>query len=135
MVKRNKLLVTALAATLAAASSMSGVARAESAATFGDARPGGISMMADALIARPFLMGATAIGAGLFTLSLPFTLVGGTTDHTWDTLVVTPAEAAFVRCLGCTPVQHERARAERITQRQVDAAAAEAPAATEESAN
>lgn len=136
MVKRNKLLVPALAATLVAAATMSSPASAAERNRFDDSRPGGLSMMADALLARPVLIGATAIGAGMFVVSMPFALIGGTTGDTWGTLVVTPAEAAFVRCLGCTPVQDERIRTERRTARQqAEAAAAAANSSEEEAAN
>lgn len=64
--------------------------------------PPAFAMAGDLLIARPLLIGATVIGAGLFVVSLPFTAAGGGIGATGKALVVDPAKAAFVRCLGCT---------------------------------
>ncbi|WP_462380742.1 multidrug transporter [Pseudomonas sp. Marseille-QA0892] len=64
--------------------------------------PPAFAMAGDLLIARPLLIGATVIGAGLFVVSLPFTAAGGGIKETGQALVVDPAKAAFVRCLGCT---------------------------------
>ena len=51
--------------------------------------------------ARPLLVVATVIGAGAFVVSLPFTALGGNVGDAGQALVVAPAKAAFVRCLGC----------------------------------
>lgn len=64
--------------------------------------PPAYSMVADAVIARPLLIAATVIGAGVFIVTLPFTLLGGGVDRAGQALVVEPGKAAFVRCLGCT---------------------------------
>lgn len=64
--------------------------------------PPAYSMVADAVIARPLLIAATVIGAGLFVVTLPFTALGGGVDRAGQALVVEPGKAAFVRCLGCT---------------------------------
>nr|WP_244309247.1 multidrug transporter [Pseudomonas duriflava] len=64
--------------------------------------PKGYAMIGDLLIARPLLIAATAIGAGAFVVSLPFTLLGGNVGEAGQALVVEPGKAAFVRCLGCT---------------------------------
>ncbi|MGG2398123.1 multidrug transporter [Pseudomonas sp. SH1-B] len=64
--------------------------------------PPAYAMVGDLLIARPLLIGATIIGAGLFVVSLPFTATGGGIGATGKALVVDPGKAAFVRCLGCT---------------------------------
>ena len=60
------------------------------------------SMVGDLIIARPLLIAATAIGAGVFVVSLPFTALGGNVGEAGKALVVEPGKAAFVRCLGCT---------------------------------
>ncbi len=67
-----------------------------------EAQPSGGAMVVDALVARPLLIVATAAGTGLFLVSLPFTALGGGVGSTAETLIKTPAEAAFRRCLGCT---------------------------------
>ncbi|MDH4871717.1 multidrug transporter [Pseudomonas sp. BN515] len=64
--------------------------------------PSGYSMAGDILIARPLLIGATVIGAGLFIISLPFSALGGNVEDAANALVVEPGREAFVRCLGCT---------------------------------
>lgn len=64
--------------------------------------PKAYSMIGDLLVARPLLIGATAIGAVAFVVSLPFTAAGGNIGEAGKALVVEPGEAAFVRCLGCT---------------------------------
>lgn len=64
--------------------------------------PKGYAMVGDLLIARPLLIAATAVGAGLFVISSPFTLAGGNFKESAKSLVAEPAMAAFVRCLGCT---------------------------------
>ncbi|CAI8954595.1 multidrug transporter [Pseudomonas zeae] len=63
--------------------------------------PPAYAMIGDLLIARPLLVVATVIGAGAFVVSLPFTALGGGVGDTGQALVVDPAKAAFVRCLGC----------------------------------
>ncbi|SHN04439.1 multidrug transporter [Phytopseudomonas punonensis] len=64
--------------------------------------PDGFAMIGDLLIARPLLIGATAIGAAAFVVSLPFSAMGGGIGAAGRALVVEPGKAAFVRCLGCT---------------------------------
>ncbi len=64
--------------------------------------PKAFSMMGDLLIARPLLIGATAIGAVAFVVSLPFTAASGSIGEAGHALVVEPGKEAFVRCLGCT---------------------------------
>jgi len=64
--------------------------------------PGAFSMVADLLIARPLLIAATVIGAGVFVVALPFAATGGGIGAAGKALVVEPGKAAFVRCLGCT---------------------------------
>lgn len=63
--------------------------------------PKAFSMIGDLLIARPLLIGATAIGAVAFVISLPFTALGGNVKEAGQALVVDPGREAFVRCLGC----------------------------------
>lgn len=80
---------------------------AQSSGGSGDPRyaiqnPPAYAMIGDLLIARPLLVVATVIGAGVFVVSLPFTALGGGVGDAGQALVVDPAKAAFVRCLGCT---------------------------------
>lgn len=64
--------------------------------------PPAFAMMGDLLVARPLLIVATVIGAGLFVVALPFTAASGDVGRSGKALVVDPGKAAFVRCLGCT---------------------------------
>ena len=70
--------------------------------------PKGYSMIGDLLIARPLLIGATAIGVVAFVISLPFTALGGNVGEAGQALVVEPGAAAFVRCLGCTSTGYKQ---------------------------
>lgn len=73
-------------------------------------RPGEIAMLGDAVFVRPVMGAATAVGIVVYTAMLPFTLLGGNEDEAAETLVKTPARTTFLRCLGCTPTQHDRLR-------------------------
>jgi hypothetical protein len=70
--------------------------------------PPAYAMIGDLLIARPLLIAGTVIGTGVFIVSLPFTLLGGNVGEAGQALVVEPAKAAFVRCLGCTESGYKR---------------------------
>lgn len=63
--------------------------------------PSFMAMGGDLLIARPALLVTTLAGAAVFLVSLPFTAASGSVESTAKTLVGGPAEATFVRCLGC----------------------------------
>ncbi len=64
--------------------------------------PGAGKMAVDAVIARPMLFAATVAGVATYVVSLPFSLAGGNAAEAGRVLVVNPAKATFVRCLGCT---------------------------------
>ena len=64
--------------------------------------PSAMAMTADMFIARPALLVATVLGSAVYLVSLPFSLAGGNSQEARNTLVVQPAKATFVRCLGCT---------------------------------
>jgi len=66
-----------------------------------DESPSALAMTGDLLIARPLLAAVTVAGAAVFLVSLPFTAAGGNMDQAADTLMAGPADALFVRCLGC----------------------------------
>ena len=63
--------------------------------------PKGYAMLGDLIIARPLLIGATAIGVVAFVVSLPYTALGGNVAEAGEALVLEPGKEAFVRCLGC----------------------------------
>lgn len=66
--------------------------------------PPAYAMIADLIIARPLLVGATLVGTAVFVVSLPFTAFGGVDGmgKAGKSLVLAPGKAAFARCLGCT---------------------------------
>jgi hypothetical protein len=73
--------------------------------TSSDPATGG-TMVADALIARPIYAAATAFGAAVFLVTLPFSALGGNVEEAGEQLVAGPARGLFTRCLGCgRPVQ------------------------------
>lgn len=64
--------------------------------------PTALAMTGDLIVARPLLLVMTVVGTVAYVISLPFTLAGGNAGQAGETLVLGPAEATFVRCLGCT---------------------------------
>ena len=66
-----------------------------------DEPPSPMAMIGDVMV-RPIMAAATAIGAGLFLATLPFSLLGGNAGLAGDSLVIKPFKATFFRCLGCT---------------------------------
>lgn len=64
-------------------------------------KPSALAMTGDALLARPVLFVMTVVGSALFLVSLPFSLAGGNAGEAGKVLVAKPAEATFIRCLGC----------------------------------
>ena len=64
--------------------------------------PSATAMTADLLVARPVLLVATVLGAALFIVSSPFSLLGGNFKEAGETLVMQPGKAFAVRCLGCS---------------------------------
>jgi len=64
-------------------------------------KPTAEQMIIDGLIYRPLELAGTAVGIGVFIVTLPFSILGGNVDQAGQTLVVNPARATFGRCLGC----------------------------------
>jgi hypothetical protein len=95
--KLSHIVITALAVCMLAFSS-AGYAQAI------DEEPSALAMTGDALFARPALFAITVVGSVVYVVSLPFSLLGGNAAEAGETLVMGPAKATFVRCLGCTRV-------------------------------
>lgn len=114
MSKRKGRVVALIAATILS-SAVAVTARADqySDRIMGENNVSGGAILLDALIARPLLLVGTVAGGALFLVAAPFAMAGGNVEKTWDTLVAVPAEQTFSRCMGCTPVQHDRAKADR----------------------
>ncbi len=64
--------------------------------------PSAGAMVGDLLIARPLLLATTLLGGAVYLVTLPISVAGGNSVDAADTLLLKPAEATFVRCLGCT---------------------------------
>lgn len=99
-------LFTGLAASTAQASRMA----------YANEEPSELAMLGDAFVARPLLAGATFLGWAAFTVSLPVSALGGNVDRAAEKLVRSPARSTFLRCLGCTPLQHEYRQSEKRTE-------------------
>lgn len=67
-----------------------------------DESPSALAMTADAILLRPALLATTIVGSAVYLVSLPFSALGGNAGEAGDVLVVGPARATFVRCLGCS---------------------------------
>lgn len=80
-------------------------------------RPGEIAMIADTFFARPVLAVFSLAGLGIFTLSLPVSILGDNVDESAEKLVRATARSTFVRCLGCTPAQHDFKQSELATEK------------------
>ena len=64
-------------------------------------KPGAEQMILDGLIYRPLSLAGTAIGTGIFIVTLPFSILGGNVDEAGKKLVIDPARVTFGSCLGC----------------------------------
>ena len=62
--------------------------------------PDAITMVADAVVARPLGLVSLAAGFVVFTISSPFSALGGNVGEAWDVMVVGPAKFTFSRPLG-----------------------------------
>lgn len=66
-----------------------------------DESPNEFAMVGDLLVARPIGAVMTVGGVAVWLVSLPFTLLAGHASEAAETLMLGPAEATFMRCLGC----------------------------------
>jgi len=57
-------------------------------------------MTADILLVRPVGIVATVFGCAVFVIALPFSLLGGNTEATYQNLIAAPAKFTFQRPLG-----------------------------------
>ena len=57
-------------------------------------------MAGDLLVVRPLGIAATAVGAVIYVISLPFSLAGGNEEEARQKLVIDPATYTFSRPLG-----------------------------------
>jgi len=57
-------------------------------------------MAGDLFVVRPLGIAATAVGAVIYVISLPFSLAGGNEEEARQKLVIDPATYTFARPLG-----------------------------------
>jgi len=69
--------------------------------------PSGLDMAADLIVGRPVLLATTVVGTAIWLVALPFSALGGNVEESAEALVVGPAKATFVRCLGCSSNTYE----------------------------
>jgi hypothetical protein len=91
-----------------------------------DESPSAGAMVGDLLIARPIGAVMTVGGTAAWLVSLPFTLLAGHAGEAAETLMVGPAEATFMRCLGCRESGYTNKDIDRNRARKAAAAAEEA---------
>lgn len=60
----------------------------------------GAAMVGDTVLVRPLGIVATVVGAAVFVVSLPFSLLGGNVKEAGHDLVAAPATFTFKRPLG-----------------------------------
>ena len=66
-----------------------------------DEDPNALIMVGDLVVARPIGVVMTVGGVAVWLVSLPFTLLAGHAGEAAEALMQGPAEATFMRCLGC----------------------------------
>lgn len=64
--------------------------------------PSAEAVAIDIIVARPLGVVITGVGAALFIVSLPFSLLGRNVGEAGKALVGGPAKETFLRCLGCS---------------------------------
>ena len=110
---KRPLLASALATAMMLAGSLPGSALAARQGVTINERPQEVAMFFDGVLVRPAMIGFTVLGTGLFAITLPFSALGGNTNESAEHLIKVPARSAFMRCMGCTPAQHERLMGEK----------------------
>lgn len=83
-----------------------------------DESPNEFAMVGDLLVARPLGAVMTVGGAAVWLVSLPFTLLSGHASEAAGTLIGGPAEATFMRCLGCRNTGYTHTDSDAIKQRE-----------------
>ncbi len=100
--------VWVLAAVMAVSASISHVSAAAEPGVVVEEDPSMLAMTSDLIFVRPFMLVTTALGSAVWLVSSPFSFAGGNAMQAADTLVVGPAKATFVRCLGCIDDGYDR---------------------------
>lgn len=87
-------------------------AMASAANPFDDSHPSALAMFTDLIVLRPVGIAATALGAVVYVVAIPFTAASGGMTEAGQVLVVEPAMYTFVRCLGCTRPGYNKTQAD-----------------------
>lgn len=66
-------------------------------------RPSPAAMMVDGVVVRPLGLVATAVGAVVWVVTLPFSAIAGSVGDAGDALVNEPARFTFKRPMGVFP--------------------------------
>ena len=90
-----------------------------------DESPDPFAMVGDLVVARPIGAVLTVAGTAAWLVSLPFTLLSGHASEAAGTLIGGPAEATFMRCLGCRNTGYTGRDAEAIARQAAKAEEAE----------
>ncbi len=69
---------------------------------FSDEKPTVVDKFLDTTVGHPLLYAMTVVGAGLFVVTLPSSIVGKEVPESADTFMLTPLKAATTRCWGCS---------------------------------
>lgn len=122
---KHRLMAAGLAASVALTSTAVSAEEYMAGSAVAEDRPSAAAMMGDAIFARPALLVGTLLTTGAFVVSLPFSVLGRNVNESAQMLVIGPAKATFLRCLGCTEAQDKWYRAQRnIRERTAKAEAA-----------
>lgn len=124
---KNRLLAASLSVSVALASTTVAAEEYMNGSAVAEERPSAAAMMGDAVFARPALLVGTLLTTSAFVVSLPFSILGHNVNESAQMLVIGPAKATFLRCLGCTEAQDKWYRAQRNTRKATAAAATPAP--------
>ncbi|MDN5938342.1 MAG: hypothetical protein L0H83_06735 [Salinisphaera sp.] len=100
MTEANLAWIKSLCIALAVAAALFASRPAAAVDSYVNTPPSAAAMAVDAVLIRPLSLAATVIGAGLFVVSLPFSLLGQNTGDAADALVAEPAQYTFLRPLG-----------------------------------
>lgn len=123
---KHRLMAAGLAASVALTSTAVSAEEYMAGSAVAEDRPSAAAMMGDAIFARPALLVGTLLTTGAFVVSLPFSVLGRNVEESAQMLVIGPATATFLRCLGCTEAQDKWYRAQRNVREQTAKAEAAA---------
>lgn len=110
---KHRLMAAGLAASVALTSTAVSAEEYMAGSAVAEERPSAGAILGDAIFARPALLVGTLATTTVFVALLPFTMLGGNVKEVAQTLVVGPAKATFIRCMGCTEAQDNWFRAQK----------------------